>query len=191
MSKELWKIVGGGGITIYDDAEQLWVKAEAYFLWCDTTPILSKRTLNAGKKGGDKVEVEHIRPYSMKGLCLYCGVNEAWLKDIAVMGDKNSVWYLIVEKIMYVIYNQNVEGAYVDLFNPIMVSKVLGLDKPEDNSGKVTRVEIVDSVSNKLSNSENQILQNISLEKLQIVKDKSAELQKSNLHLDSYESDIA
>jgi len=86
---------------------------------------------------------------------------------------------MIVEKIMYVIYNQNMEGAFVDLFNPIMVSKVLGLDKPEDTSGKITRVEIVDSVSGKLANSESEILQNLNQEKLQIVKDKSENYKRA------------
>jgi hypothetical protein len=130
MSEELWKIVGGGGITVYDDAEAFWRKAESYFEWCDNKPIMSKRTLQSGKEAGKQVNIEHIRPYSLKGLCLFCGVNEAWLKDMATIADKTNIWYIVVEKITYIIYNQNVEGAYVDLYNPIMVSKVLGLDKP-------------------------------------------------------------
>jgi len=173
MSQSLWKIVSSGNIKVYEDAKELWEKAEAYFEWCDTKPIMSKRTLQSGKEAGKKVEIEHTRPYSIKGFCLFTGVNEAWLKDISVSNGKDSDWYMVVEKIMYVIYNQNMEGAMVDLFNPIMVGKVLGLDKPEDNTGKVTRVEIVDSVSNKLSNSESEVLQNLNQEKLQIVKDKS------------------
>lgn len=196
MSSELWKIVGNGGVTVYDNAEDLWHKAEDYFLWCDCNPVTSKRTLNAGKRGGDKVEVEHVRPYSLKGLCLFCGVNEAWLKDMSVSDNKQSLWYMVVEKIMYIIYNQNVEGAYVDLFNPIMVSKVLGLDKPEDTSGKVTRVEIVDSTSTKLANSENEILKNIvsenrkaSSEKLESIKDKSEKLQEINTNIQKHISE--
>ena len=181
---ELWKIVGNGGVTVYQDPEELWRKAETYFEWCDSKPITSKRTLQSGKEAGKKVELEHTRPYTLKGLCLFCGVNEAWLKDIASGEDKSNLWFLVVEKIMYVIYNQNVEGAYVDLFNPIMVSKILGLDKPEDNSGKVTRIEIVDSLSGKLAESENEILANLSSEKLQTIKDKSEYLQKINPHGD-------
>lgn len=189
---ELWKIVGNGGIKVYDDPEDLWNKAEAYFLYCDTTPITSKRTIQSGKGVGSKVDVENVRPYSLKGLCLFCGVNESWLKDIAGGTDNNSIWFLVVEKIMYVIYNQNVEGAYVDLFNPIMVSKILGLDKPEDNSGKITKIEIVESISTKLANSENEILKNLNYEKLVSVKEKSENLKRENLtgkHLDGSEDE--
>lgn len=187
---ELWRIVGNGGIKVYDNAEELWRKAEAYFEWCDSEPITSKRTIQSGKGVGTKVDIENVRPYSLKGLCLFCGINETWLKDIAGGTDKNSIWFLVVEKIMYVIYNQNVEGAYVDLFNPIMVSKILGLDKPEDNSGKITRVEIVDSLSGKLATSENEILKNLNYKKLESIKEKSENLKKENSigkHLDGSE----
>jgi len=190
MSKELWKIVGSGGVTEYKDAEELWKKAEQYFEWCDNTPIKSKRTLQSGKEAGKKVELEHTRPYALKGLCLYCGINEAWLKEISSLGDKTNIWYLVIEKIMYVIYNQNVEGAFVDIFNPIMVTKVLGMDKPTEDEGRVTRVEIVDSTSNKLANSENEILKNLNQEKVQIVKDKSENLLRANAENSSGHGDL-
>ena len=90
---------------------------------------------------------------------------------------KDSEYYLIMEKILMIIYTQNLEGAIADIYNPIMVSKVLKMDAPSDPSTGPVKVEIVHSTS-KLSNSENEVLKKLDSEKLEILEDKSENLKR-------------
>jgi len=157
-------------------------KAMEYFSWCDDNPIKSKRTLTSGKTQGAKVEMEFVRPYTIKGLCLHCNIPEKFLIDISKTFNPEEEWRVVVEKALMVIYNQNLEGGIVDMYNPILVSKVLNLDKQQDNTQASIRVEIVKSNSEQLATSENEVLQMLDSEKLanlekaaEIYKDKSVE----------------
>lgn len=169
-----WKVVNGGATKISNTPEDLWQKAIDYFKWCDENPITAKRTLTGGKNAGDKKEVEFVRPYTIEGFCLHAGISKTYLKDIINTHDKSTQWHMVAEKISYIIYTQNLEGAIVDLYNPIMVSKVLNMDKGDKDDDKPVRVEIIDaSETDKIPNSENEVLQNLDFEKVRLLKDKT------------------
>lgn len=163
MSSNHWEVVNNGGIVVSNTPEELWANACAYFKWCDENPLKTKRTITSGKTAGNKVEDENPRPYSIKGLCLHCGILEEYMRDIRNSKDKQSLYYIVVSKIMYIIYIQNLELATVGVFNPIFTSKVLNMDK-DDTPTSAVRVEIVTQGIPELLNSENEILRKLELE---------------------------
>lgn len=169
---EHWKVVNGGGQVISTTPQQLWDKACEYFKWNDTNPLKSKRILTSGKEAGKKIEYEYNRPYSVKAFCLHAGISERYIKDITDSHAKDSEWYVVIENIMMIIYTQNLEGGIVDLYNPILISKILNLDKEQGDSTSVVKVQIVQSQNNELANSENEILQKLDFGKVEILKDK-------------------
>lgn len=179
MQNEHWKVVASGGQTISNTPQQLWEKAVEYFKWCDNNPITAKRTMTSGKTQGDKVEVEYRRPYTVRAMCLHCNISERYINDIKNSHKVDSEWYIIVEKILYIIYTNNLEGALVDLYNPIMVSKVLNLDKGNDgDDDKPVRIEIVNTHSAQMANSESEVLKNLDFQKVDQLKDKLENLER-------------
>lgn len=178
---EHWKIVNSGQIVISTTPQELWESACSYFLWTDDNPIRSNRVITAGKEAGKKYEVEYKRPYSVKGFCIHCGISERYIQDIKESNASDSEWVMVMEKILYIIYTQNLEGAIVDLYNPIMVSKVLNMDKDQGTLDKPPRIEIVQSLDNKqLATSENEVLGKLDFEKVEILKDKTENAKREN-----------
>lgn len=169
---EHWKVINSGGRVVSNTPQQLWEQAVEYFKWSDNNPIKAKRTLTSGKTQGEKVTVEFKRPYSIQGFCLHASISERYIKDIKDTHKQDSEWYMVIEKILYIIYTQVLEGAVVDLYNPIMVSKMLNMDKDNGDQAAAPKVEIVDSTSNHLANSENEVLKNLDFGKVEILKDK-------------------
>lgn len=175
---EHWKRVANGGIVISTTPQQLWDAATEYFLWTDENPIVAKRTLTSGKEAGKHVEQQYKRPYTVKAMCLHCGISERYIQDISQSQAKDSEWYMVVEKIMMIIYTQVLEGALVDLYNPIMASKMLNMDKEGDNPNAVVKIEIINSTSNELSNSENEVLAKLDFEKVISLKEKAENVKR-------------
>lgn len=181
-SEQHWMKVSNSGWTSSETPDSFLQKATEYFKWCDDNPIKSKRTLTSGKTQGAKVEMEFVRPYTIKGLCIHCNIPEKFLIDISKTYNPEERWRIVVEKVLMIIYNQNLEGGIVDMYNPVIISKILNLEKPEDNRNVSIRVEVIKSDSEQLANSENQVLQMLDSEKVhnlekaaEIYKDKSAD----------------
>lgn len=159
---EHWQIIANGQVVIDRNAEELWENMCSYFEYCDNNPIEAKRTITSGKGAGNKVNVEMKRPYTIKGLCLHCGISESYLRDIQQSKSKDDLYYIVVERAMYIIQTQLMENALVGEFNPILTSKLLNLDNQENETGAI-KVEIVQGTP-ELANSENEVLEKIEME---------------------------
>ena len=172
-SQEHWERVDSGTIVSNETPEGIWQNATSYFRWCKDNPIQTKRTVMVGKEAGKKFIIEQVRPYNVKALCLHCGLTEEYLKDIRNSKQKDSLWYIVVSKILLIIYVQNFEMAQTENFNPQFTAKVLGMDK-EQEAPSAIKIEIVPGLP-KLSNSENEILEKLELENenSEILKDKN------------------
>ncbi len=160
---KLWEMVNNNIRVISNTPETLWANACEYFKWCDENPIEFRRTAMAGKYAGVKLDMEEVRPYSIKGLCLYCNVAEDYLKDLRNTKDKSSPYYTVVSKILYIIYVQNYEMAVIGVFNPVFTAKVLNMDD-EGKTVAPVQVNIIGGLPS-LSNSENEVLEKLELEK--------------------------
>lgn len=158
------------GVEISMDEEGLWRSACNYFKWCDENPIQSSETVNSGNKAGSVIPNEKIRPYTIQGLCLHCGITKEYLNDIRNGRDKTSAYFHVVSTILYIIYTQNVENATVGIFNPIFTAKVLNIGEKEDNTGTGgIKITVVSNLP-ELSKSENEILEKLELEMKDIEK---------------------
>lgn len=175
---EHWKVVNMGATVVSTTPQQLWEAAIDYFQWVDNHPITYNRVLTSGKDAGKKISIEAKRPYNIKAFCLHCCISEKWIDDIKNTQAKDSDWYMVIEKVLMIIYTDNLEGALVDLYNSLMTSKVLKMDQPNQLSDEPVKVTIVDSRSNELSNSENEILQKLDYGKLDQLNEKIENTQR-------------
>ena len=156
---EHWEIIANGQIVVDRNAEELFENMCSYFKFCDDNPIESKRTITSGKGVGNRVIQLTRRPYSVKGMCLHCGISESYLNDILQSKSKDDMYYIAVERAMYIIHTQLMENALIGEFSPILTSKILKLDTQENDVGAI-KVEIVQGTP-ELANSENEVLEKI------------------------------
>lgn len=161
-----WEIVNSnrGRYTQSNSPETLWINACSYFKWCDDNPIITKRTITQGKQTGTRADIEQKRPYTIKALCLHCNIIEEYLRSIRESKDKGNEYYIVVSKILYIIYTQNLEEAMNGNFSPIMTAKVLNLEKEDTTTPAAITVNVVTQGIPELSNSENEILEKLELE---------------------------
>lgn len=159
-----WEIVtlGGNGV-VTDTPEGLWKSACMYFSWCDSNPIVSKSKVRVGKDAGKDVSTDVQRPYTIKGLCLHCNLVEEYIRDVRQSKDKKSLWYVVMSKILYIIYVQNEELATVGVFNPIFTAKRLNMETDDVPTGAI-KIEITQGLP-EISTSEIQILEKLEFEK--------------------------
>ncbi len=167
-----WEIVHNNRNVMSDTPEKLWNNAIGYFKWCDDNPHEELIPVLTGKEAGRQIIRKKARMYTVKGLCLHCNIEEEYIKSMRQLKNEQSEYYVVVSKILYIIYTQNIEMAAVDIFNGGFITKVLGLEK-EDNTPKDIKVTIVNEIEGdsggkskipELSESENQILEKLELE---------------------------
>lgn len=164
-----WRRLNSGVVTVSNTPEGLWKQACEYFLWCDDNKIENEVTITSGKNTGTQVINKHIRPYSLKGLCLHCGITEEYLNDIRSSKDNGSMYYIVVSKILYVIYTQIYEMAQVGVFNPVFSMKILGMDRESEPTKAITVNIVRDDQDGlpapTLSFTENEVLERLETEK--------------------------
>jgi hypothetical protein len=156
---EHWEVVHGGKTVISLGPEEMWEKACAYFKWCSENPIVRVNTIPVGKYAGGTYTQNSVRPYTIDALCLHLGITKDYLKSIGRTKDDQSLYYLVVERILTIVRNQNIEYAMVGDFNSIFVTKLLNLDKDETPTDRI-RIEVVSS-SHPVHESEADILKKI------------------------------
>lgn len=173
---EHWQIVDEGRMVASNSPLSLWRNACAYFEWCDMNKITTEKPVAVGKAAGLTQTLKQNRPYSIKGLCLHCGISEEYIRDVRNSKKIDNEYYAVISKILYIIYVNNLEGAMVGVFNPIFTSKVLNMEKEEQHDSNVTVTVITDGIP-ELSNSENEILKRLEQEisEREKVKDKNAQ----------------
>lgn len=141
---EHWEVIHGNSTVVSLSPEQMWERGIKYFQWCKDNPIARPMTIPVGKYAGGSYDQKSVRPYTVDALCLHLGVTKEYLKSIGRTKDQDSIYYLVVERLLTIIRNQNIEYAMVGDFNSIFVSKVLGLGDEETPTTKIT-VEVVSS----------------------------------------------
>jgi DNA-packaging protein gp3 len=113
-----------------ESAESLWEDAKDYFMWCEANPIFKDEMI---KQTGDVVNVRYPRPFNLAALCIHCGVTVSYINSMArnqAAGD----YYYVAQKILQVIYSQNLEYAMVGIFNANMTARKLNLGVGDDES---------------------------------------------------------
>lgn len=159
-----WEIVNQGKNIIQNNAVDLWNNACSYFKLCDENPIITKRTITQGKGSGTRADVEQPRAYSIKALCLHCNITEEYIRDVRDSKNKQDEYYVVITKILYIIYTNNLEQAMVGNFSPVITTKLLNLEREDKSEGGSITVNVISTGIPELSNSENEILEKLELE---------------------------
>lgn len=168
-SQQQWEVVNNYREITSNTPEQLWENAVSYFQWCKDNPIEIKKTAMTGKDVGKKFIVELPIMYTIKGLCLHCNILEEYLKDMRAARETAPDWYMVVSKILYLIHDQNMTYAALDLFNPLLVSRLNNIEKDDSPPSNII-VEHVYGLP-ELSSSENEVLQKLESENKLFPKD--------------------
>lgn len=106
-----------------------------YFEWVDNNP-LKKAIVYQGAVSDDSEEL--MRAMTIKGLCIYWGVNTKYLNDFVsdldLENKEQKDFSEVVNTIKEIIETQKFEGASAGLLNPNIIARDLGLtDKKEVN----------------------------------------------------------
>lgn len=136
IGNKFWQIrAKHGRDTLFGSPELLWEAACEYFEWCDENPLNEVQAF-AYQGEVTKEDIPHIRAYTLNGLCLYLGCNEAYFRTFKSQERANKEEYnTVISKIEKTIYDQKFTAAAAGLLNANIISRDLGLiDKTESKS---------------------------------------------------------
>lgn len=156
---EHWEVINAGSVKVSNTPEELWENAIAYLTWCKENPITFKRTLTSGKEAGKQVEIEAPRALHMTALCLHCGISVEYFNDL-LMSKDGSLYSIVASRIDAVMQSYNLEMAIVEVFNPIIVSKMIDFGASKADNNKPISVTILEGTP-KLANSESEIIKQL------------------------------
>jgi hypothetical protein len=110
-----------------------------------------KDYVTSGKTAGAEYTRKHDRPYSIMGLCLFCGINIKYFNDLMEMPDDN-MFKIVAERISYIIFEQNFSNAAIGNYSASFMNRLLENSKPPTPTKAIT-VNIV-STGKSLESSE-------------------------------------
>jgi len=155
-SQQQWEVINNYREIQSMTPEQLWDNAMSYFEWCRDNPIQVYKSVLSGKDVGKRVLLDLPVMFTIKGLCLHCNILEEYLKSLRNMKDTAPDWYIVASKLLYIIHDQNMTYAALDLFNPILVGRLHNIEKDDSPSGNIV-IEHVQYLPT-LSKSESEVL---------------------------------
>lgn len=155
---EHWKKIANCDIIAFEDPRELMHASIEYFRWCDEYPIQTSKAIMNGKEAGSSVTTKKTRPYTLDGLCLHLGCSKEYLLDVSESCGKESLWAIVVSKIMALIRVQNIEMSIIGEFNPNVALRVVS-EIEAVSKVKPVRIEVVQGLP-QLSNNENELMEN-------------------------------
>lgn len=93
------------------------------------------------KQTGEIVSAVMPRPFNLPALCLHCGVTPGYINDMA-RNSKAGTLSLVCQRILMVIYSQNLEYAMVGIFNPVISAKKLNLGANDEQGRTAATINI-------------------------------------------------
>ncbi len=112
-----------GRDILFATPELLWEAATEYFEWCTSNPLIE---IDFKGKDASKVEIPHMRPFTIHGLCLYIGCGTSYLRNFQ---PPNEDFKAVITRIEEMIYSQKFDGAAAGFLNPNIIASDLGLAK--------------------------------------------------------------
>ncbi len=133
LGNQFWKLRSEHGRDkLFETPELLWEAACEYFNWCDENPLLEEKGF-AYQGSVAKQDFNKMRAYTLSGLCLYLGCNEAYIRNFKNQERQNGKDFSsVIEQIEMTIYTQQFTGAASDLLNPNIIARNLGLKERND-----------------------------------------------------------
>jgi len=127
-----------------DSAEDLWDRFMAYRDHSMANPIVEPKIFST-KTGVVKGDLDKIRPLTLHGLCNYIGMHQAtwdgWKKrELALVEEDGSYTFFmdVLLQVENIIYDDQFQGAAVDIFNASIIQRKLGLADKTETKGLVS-----------------------------------------------------
>lgn len=117
-----------GRDVIFSDPNKMWEAACEYFEFADSNLLKSEKVFGTGLRMNEA----KMRPFSLKGLCIFLGVNERYFTQFKASIACTEDFSTIISMIEDVIYQQQYDGAAAGLLNANIISRSLGLVNRED-----------------------------------------------------------
>lgn len=137
---QLWKArAKSGRDKIFATSGILWKSACEYFQWVEDNP-LEKAIVYQGALSKDSEGL--MRAMTVKGLCIFLGVNSKYFNDFKAALDlskkEDKDFSEVITRIRDIIDTQKFEGASAGLLNPNIIARDLGLIDKQDVDHKST-----------------------------------------------------
>lgn len=132
---EFWKLRSKHGRDkLFATPKLLWEVAQEYFQSCIDNPIEAQD--NKGTKNVNTIKF--LRPFTLKGFCIFCDASENWFKEFKYKLDKekDKDFFTVIHKIEDIIYTQKFEGATIGIYNANIIARDLGLSDKSELTGK-------------------------------------------------------
>ncbi len=110
-----------GQEQVYNTADRLLSKAFEYFAWCEDNPWIKKELMRSGDKKGEFMEIPIPRPFTLAGVCIYCGISESTFIRYA----KNDAMRDAAAHILGIIRQNYLEGALLGEYSAAFVANLL------------------------------------------------------------------
>jgi hypothetical protein len=108
-----------------------------YFNWSENNPLKKAIVFQGVVTGNESL----MRAMTIKGLCIYWGVNSKYLNDFVDALDLETQegrgFSEVISTIKEIIETQKFEGASAGLLNPNIIARDLGLTDKKELSGSV------------------------------------------------------
>ena len=133
IGNQFWKLrTKHGKDKLFTSPELLWEACTEYFESVDNNPAYKNEGIKSGDMAGELIHIPTEKPYSMRGLCLYLGINEKYFNDFAdgLKGKDDEIskdYSDVLTRIRDVVYIQKYNGAVVGNFNQRIIAVELGL----------------------------------------------------------------
>lgn len=129
---QFWKVRSKHGRDkIFNSPDILKEACEEFFEWCDNNPLEEEKAFaNAPKQ-----KVKLLRAYTLKGLCIFLGIDENTWQRYRKEEPYKDFWAVVAE-VDQIIYTQKFTGSAAGLLNANIIARDLGLtDKTDLTTG--------------------------------------------------------
>lgn len=155
---KLWEVAAKRGVgkpPAFKSPQEMLERAFEYFEWC-ATETMDEDKLFAFQGVVTRDVVQHKRPFTQAGLCIFLGIGYSTWHDYksgkAGAEEDKLAYSEVIKQIENIMYENKFSGASVGLFNANIIARDLGLkDKTETDltssdgsfTGVPTRIELV------------------------------------------------
>lgn len=134
-----------GRDKIFKTPEMFLEVAYEYFEYCDNNPWKKYDAIKGGSNAGQLIEIPTQKPYSIEGLCIFCGITHNTFINYE-KDEKYKDFFTVFTHVREIIENNQFEGAVVGCYNHSIIARKLGLvDKTENKTDLTSKGESINN----------------------------------------------
>lgn len=127
-----------GKEKVFKTPSDMWDEFCSYTKHLADNPWLRQEAIKSGDMAGTTMTIETVRPFTMTGFAVYCGITLQGLKNYGTL-ESHKDFFGVHELIENTCKAQKFEGAAVGAFNANIIARDLGLrDNSDITSGGAT-----------------------------------------------------